>query len=234
MPASGTRDDVPARASDAPGESGPTGRRAQTRHRLIEAAHEVFIENGIRDASVELICQRAGFSRGAFYSNFETKEQLFLALFVEHAQGRTERLRRVIADTIYPANISDEVSLRESVQRVCELCAEPLVADQNWYMLLSEFRTQALRQPELRRHARAELNRLADDVGKVLLETLNDLGMELTIPVRDAVHTLGALAEAAIAQASFAELDSAADTSFMTEALPRLASTLVVPRTEVE
>ena len=233
MPASGTRDDAKA-AGPVDAGSGATVRRAETRRRLIEAAQEAFSEHSIRDASVELICQRAGFSRGAFYSNFENKEQLFLALFVEEAQGRTERLRRVIADSIDPANISDEESLRASVSHICELCAEPLVADQNWYMLLSEFRSQALRQPELRQHAREELNRLADDVGQVLVETLEQLGMALTIPVRDAVHTLGALAEAAIGQASFANLESAAETSFMTEALPRLASTLIVPRSEVE
>lgn len=210
---------------------GTTARRAQTRRRLIEAAHEVFSEHSIRDAPVELICQRAGFSRGAFYSNFESKEQLFLALFVEEAQQRTERLRPVIADAIDPANIADEESLRESVLQVCELCAEPLVVDKTWCRLLSEFRAQALRQPELRTYAQEELNRLADNVGQVLLDTLNQLGMTLTVRPRDAVHTLGALSEAAITQASFAELDSANETSFMLEVLPRLASTLVVPRT---
>lgn len=242
MPTNGAREEAarsenPGRSGDAgsgDAGSGQTVRRAETRRRLIEAAHEVFGEHSIRDAPVELICQRAGFSRGAFYSNFENKEQLFLALFVEETQGRTERLRRVIADTVDPANVSDEASLRDSVRQVCELCAEPLVADKNWYMLISEFRAQALRQPELREHARVELNRLADDVGQVLLETLDQLGMKLTVSTRDAVHTLGALAEAAIAQASFAELDSANETSFMIEALPRLTSALVVHRSAVE
>ena len=44
--------------------------RTQTRRRLIEAAPRVFVERGIGGASVAQICSAAGFTRGAFYSNF--------------------------------------------------------------------------------------------------------------------------------------------------------------------
>ncbi len=59
----------------------PSARRRETRARLLDAAIEVFAEEGLQAASVEAICARAGFTRGAFYSNFESKEQLFLELF---------------------------------------------------------------------------------------------------------------------------------------------------------
>jgi TetR/AcrR family transcriptional regulator, transcriptional repressor of aconitase len=51
-----------------------------TRVRLIEAAERVFIRKGFDDASVEEISETAGYSRGAFYSNFDSKEQVFLAV----------------------------------------------------------------------------------------------------------------------------------------------------------
>jgi len=51
-----------------------------TRVRLIEAAERAFIRKGFDDASVEEISETAGYSRGAFYSNFESKEQVFLAV----------------------------------------------------------------------------------------------------------------------------------------------------------
>src|SRR5579871_3824335 len=51
-----------------------------TRLRLIEAAERLFIRRGFDDASVEEISELAGYSRGAFYSNFENKEQVFLAV----------------------------------------------------------------------------------------------------------------------------------------------------------
>src|SRR5271157_2086702 len=51
-----------------------------TRMRLIEAAERLFIRKGFDDASVDEISETAGYSRGAFYSNFDDKEQVFLAV----------------------------------------------------------------------------------------------------------------------------------------------------------
>lgn len=61
--------------------------REQTRQRLLAAAAEVFAEAGVNGASVEQIAARAGFSRGAFYGNFQDKHELVLALL----QQRTEQ-----------------------------------------------------------------------------------------------------------------------------------------------
>ncbi|NUR95181.1 MAG: helix-turn-helix transcriptional regulator, partial [Kribbellaceae bacterium] len=66
----------------------PKRRRSNTRARLLEGALEVFAERGFHGASVEDICERAGFTRGAFYSNFGSKDELVLALF----QATTDRL----------------------------------------------------------------------------------------------------------------------------------------------
>jgi len=51
-----------------------------TRMRLIEAAERLFVRRGFDDASVKEISETAGYSRGAFYSNFDNKEQVFLAV----------------------------------------------------------------------------------------------------------------------------------------------------------
>jgi AcrR family transcriptional regulator len=58
-------------------------RRAQTRAALLDAAARVFVERGFAGASVEAIAAEAGYTRGAFYSNFATKEELFVALLQE-------------------------------------------------------------------------------------------------------------------------------------------------------
>src|SRR5881392_398168 len=55
-------------------------RRAETRQALIDAAARVFVERGFVGASVEAIAEEAGYTRGAFYSNFATKEELFAEL----------------------------------------------------------------------------------------------------------------------------------------------------------
>ncbi len=54
--------------------------RTETRARLLDAAAEVFVARGIALASVEEIAETAGFSRGAFYSNFTDKDELVMAL----------------------------------------------------------------------------------------------------------------------------------------------------------
>jgi AcrR family transcriptional regulator len=87
--------------------------QAETRARLLDAAEEVFLRRGLQAASVEEITAQAGFTRGAFYSNFKSKDELFIELLhgrvydryaemVERSQERTgtarERLRRGIED----------------------------------------------------------------------------------------------------------------------------------------
>jgi AcrR family transcriptional regulator len=73
---------APASTTPASVTSGSplTARRARTRQRLMAAAVAVFAERGVIGSSVEEICETAGFTRGAFYSNFADKDALVLAL----------------------------------------------------------------------------------------------------------------------------------------------------------
>ena len=82
-----------------------SARRQKTRERLMDAAFEVFSEVGIHAASVEMIAERADFTRGAFYSNFDTKEELFLALAERGNNERLALLRGSVAniDVIMPS-----------------------------------------------------------------------------------------------------------------------------------
>jgi AcrR family transcriptional regulator len=61
-------------------------KKAATRAALLEAAARVFGRGGFYGASVEEIAEEAGFSRGAVYSNFESKEDLFMTLLEERDQ----------------------------------------------------------------------------------------------------------------------------------------------------
>ena len=63
-------------------------RRAQTRADLLEAAGRVFVERGFEGASIEAIAAEAGYTRGAFYSNFQSKEQLFAELLQQRAYAQ--------------------------------------------------------------------------------------------------------------------------------------------------
>ncbi len=63
--------------------------RDDTREKLFEAAARVFEEQGIGGASIEAIAAAAGFTRGAFYSNFKSKDELIIAMLEDHVEHRS-------------------------------------------------------------------------------------------------------------------------------------------------
>jgi AcrR family transcriptional regulator len=71
--------------------------REETRKRLFEAAAEVFEEQGIGGASVEAITTTAGFTRGAFYSNFADKDELVTAMLADHVEQTVHRHLELLA-----------------------------------------------------------------------------------------------------------------------------------------
>jgi AcrR family transcriptional regulator len=71
--------------------------RDDTRERLFAAAARVFEERGIGDASVEAIAAAAGFTRGAFYSNFGSKHELIIAMLEDHAEKSLGYYRELLA-----------------------------------------------------------------------------------------------------------------------------------------
>lgn len=89
-------------------------RRAQTRADLLAAAARVFIERGFEGASIEAIAAEAGYTRGAFYSNFESKEQLFAELL----QQRVYSVYRGMAED---AASGKRQTLREAGEQLAEI-----------------------------------------------------------------------------------------------------------------
>ncbi|WP_086840325.1 TetR/AcrR family transcriptional regulator [Amycolatopsis kentuckyensis] len=208
---------------------GMTRRRAETRRRVIEAAHDVFSEMGIRDAPVELICDRAGFTRGAFYSNFASKEELFLAVYEMQMQERTQRLRAAVAEATTAVDPASADAVTRVLQEAGVLFMESLTADETWYLLNAEFRAQALRQPELRAPTAAAERRFHDALAEILLDLLGRLGLRLTVDPESAVITIVRLYETMLERAILDELPDRADNRYVTQVLPRLLTALVAP-----
>jgi AcrR family transcriptional regulator len=71
--------------------------KAETRGRLIECAHAVFLRNGFHTATLEQIALQAGVTKGAVYSNFESKAELFLAVSGTRMEERVRSYRQVSA-----------------------------------------------------------------------------------------------------------------------------------------
>jgi len=76
----------------APERRSRSEKQAETRQRLLDGAAEVFRARGFQATSVDAITRQAGYSRGAFYSNFESKEQLFVELLQNRVYREYQRM----------------------------------------------------------------------------------------------------------------------------------------------
>jgi TetR/AcrR family transcriptional regulator, transcriptional repressor of aconitase len=74
--------------------------RLETKTRLLESAAQLFARGGYEGASVDLIAESAGYSKGAFYSNFESKESIFLELLDAHKRREIDALAQLLAQDI--------------------------------------------------------------------------------------------------------------------------------------
>lgn len=75
-----------------------TPRREATRARLLDGARQVIADQGVHGASVEAICEAAGFTRGAFYSNFTSRDDLVLAIIADDRARALAEIESVLAD----------------------------------------------------------------------------------------------------------------------------------------
>ncbi|MFD4789114.1 TetR/AcrR family transcriptional regulator [Streptomyces sp. NPDC058459] len=114
-----------------------TRRRARTRAELLAAAFAVFAARGFGRVSIEEVCEAAGYSRGAFYSNFATLDELFFALY----QERADLIAAQVADAL--AQGGPALDVAASVDRV----AGVLLLDVDWLLVKTDFLAHAARDP---------------------------------------------------------------------------------------
>lgn len=157
-------------------------RRARTRARLLDAAHELFGEVGMDAASVEMICERAGFTRGAFYSNFESKEELFLALITQLADATIEQVAGRVRE-LTPDAAPDPASVVRQVVGVS-------LGGQMDSQLVSEMRSQALRDPRLASAYLAWQDAMRARVEAIISGVAETYGLRLRLPVTEAAQLL--------------------------------------------
>ena len=123
--------------------------RDDTRDKLFEAAARVFEEQGIGGASIETIAAAAGFSRGAFYSNFKSKDELIIAMLEDHVDRSIRRNRDLLAQH---GNIEDFLEALKNMDRKHDpLGRAPLL---HMEMILYVARAEK-RRPELAKRLRA-------------------------------------------------------------------------------
>lgn len=158
--------------------------RGDVRARVLTAARQVFLDMGYHRASLNTIAREAGFSKGAVYSNFASKEELFLALVSEELTERTEHLAAATRRA-------------RTIDGVVNALARALVAmvtdDWRENTLFAEFRAYAARDKESEEALGKVRDLLTGTVGERLAEQAHAHGLRLSVPPRHAATIVLAL-----------------------------------------
>ncbi|MBN8988747.1 MAG: TetR/AcrR family transcriptional regulator [Rhizobiales bacterium] len=143
--------------------------RDDTRDKLFEAAARVFEEQGIGGASIESLAAAAGFTRGAFYSNFKSKDELIIAMLEDHLAQTTQRNLDLLAKH---KNLADFIEALKTMDRSRQdpLGRSPLL---HMEMILFVARAQK-RRPELAKRLRAGRKLIADVIETTAKNTGKD------------------------------------------------------------
>lgn len=120
----------------------------QTRQRLLDAAFSVFSERGYHAASIDSIAEEAGFSKGAVYSNFASKEELFLAL-LDHLSAEQMKGWDKVKTLLDPQPATPDQAAQEEQQSDLTY-VEYIQQHKSWILLQLEFMTNALRDEKMR------------------------------------------------------------------------------------
>jgi AcrR family transcriptional regulator len=143
--------------------------KALTRRRLIDAAETVFARHGYHGASVEQLAREAGATTGALYANFAGKEDLFLALF-------EERIETDIDD--YEGIVAAESTMAEQARGAGDHWMRILRERPDYFPLLIEFWSYALREPRLRERLAERFATLRAGSAKVAAAAGESWGIE--------------------------------------------------------
>ena len=141
----------------------------ETNRRLLKSARKVFAREGFEAARLEDITKEAGYTRGAFYAHFRSKEDLFFALLEQQAYEHQGQLQRLL---------SPLGSQEEKLRAIREYYVTK-AGDRSWSMLMLEFKLFAARHPRVRPKL-AETHRAIRRIFRQDIESLLPSNMRLS------------------------------------------------------
>jgi AcrR family transcriptional regulator len=148
--------------------------QVQTRERLLEAGLQVFSRRGYYAASVDEIAAEAGFSKGAVYSNFESKEDLFLALIDQRFAKDAETYPGISNFMVDRLQSGDGADFKSSV-----------MADRTWNILMVEFFLLAMRDKTNRDKLASRLEQLRGIMAENLSTIYAKRGKKPMLPIEE-------------------------------------------------
>jgi AcrR family transcriptional regulator len=151
-------------------------RQARTRTELLDAAERLFTAYGFHATFIEVVADEAGYTKGAVYSNFTSKEDLFFAVY----ERRVERLIPEVEQALI-----DAPGTAEGIMSVVSAHARRREAnDDGWLAVFLEFWTHVLRHPEHRDRFAAIHNRYTDLFAAAISRLAGERGLQLPFDAR--------------------------------------------------
>ena len=141
---------------------------------LLDAARRVFLERGYYAATLDQIADEAGFSKGAVYSRFASKADMFLGLLEDRIAERAAQNARLAGELAGTGNFAALRELAEQAERDAP----------GWRLLVTEFRVHAARDPELNRRYAALHARTVNGVAQMFAEVSKEGAEDLPVPPR--------------------------------------------------
>lgn len=176
-------------ALDTAADQPITARRAQTRERLMAAARSVFAEHGVEAASVEQICEAAGFTRGAFYSNFGDRSDLVLAMIQQSIEFQLAAAQQAILTMKAAGDLDPEELVSIALFALTGSGAALGTATQD-VITDRAMMLYAARDPELRGPYLSFVDTCTAQVAALISDALAHARLELTVGADTAVQLL--------------------------------------------
>jgi AcrR family transcriptional regulator len=158
--------------------------KEQTREHLLEAAERVFVEKGFHAATLDQVAEDAGYTKGAVYSAFESKADLFLAIFAERSRRRAEEFSALALHARSIADL-DPAGVDRSIQTMRE--------EREWSMLLVEFEVHAARDPALCERLAGIQRALRSSMGEAIRVAVAASGEGMVVPAEQLMVAIVAL-----------------------------------------
>jgi AcrR family transcriptional regulator len=159
-------------------------RRERTRAELVAAARAVFLRHGFHAASLDQIAEEAGYTKGAVYSNFASKDDLFVAVLDGHFADRVRAYEKLVLDA---------GTIEDGYRAVARYWHDANEREPEWSRLVVEFLAHASRDDRLRRDVKRVREHGLDSISRLVDELAARFGVEYTIPTREMVRGSGAL-----------------------------------------
>jgi len=156
-------------------------RKQETRKMLLDSAAEIFAQFGFHGATVDKIAEFAGYSKGAVYANFNSKEELFLALLEQKMKSHVDTIHQIM---------KQQHSIDHFIERMDYYFDLDRQTNRVWSILNMEFLLYAMRQESVREKWTAMIVESVEQISGVIEKMMEQENQVSTLSAEELAWTI--------------------------------------------